>query len=118
MREPEMLNVREPAHRQPEFWHEEYPDLTTRVLAIGLTLEKSDCAIHVLSHTEIKRKDLGRLPWVPADVGVWRLENGNLWLVYVLGSCLPGRQKLVCELTVRNRYRDAASGNSASFSFS
>ena len=52
---------------------------------------------------EIKRKDLGRLPWVPADVGVWRLENGNLWLVYVLGSCLLGRQKLVCELGVRNR---------------
>lgn len=52
---------------------------------------------------QIKRTDLGHLsPGAPADVAVLRVEQGDFGFVDSYGARLRGKQRLVCELTVRD----------------
>ena len=52
---------------------------------------------------EIRREELGNLSvGAPADVAVLRLENGSYGFTDMYGARLAGKQKLVCELTIRN----------------
>jgi dihydroorotase len=52
---------------------------------------------------EIKHEDLGHISvGDSADISVIRIEKGKFGFVDSLGGRLEGRQKLVCELTVRN----------------
>jgi dihydroorotase len=52
---------------------------------------------------EIQHEELGNLSVdAPADVSVFRLENGKFGFTDMYGARLNGSQKLTCELTVRN----------------
>jgi dihydroorotase len=52
---------------------------------------------------EIHQDELGNLSvGAPADVAVLRLEHGNFGFVDTYGARMPGTQKLICELTVRD----------------
>src|SRR2546421_13107729 len=52
---------------------------------------------------ETHREELGNLSGgSPADVAVLRLENGNFGFTDMYGARLAGKQKLTCELTLRN----------------
>ena len=52
---------------------------------------------------EIQREELGNLSvGSPADVAVLKLENGSFGYTDMYGARLRAKQKLVCELTIRN----------------
>jgi dihydroorotase len=52
---------------------------------------------------EIKQEQLGHLSvGAPADIAVLRLEQGDFGFIDVYGARLRGRQKLVCEMTLRD----------------
>jgi dihydroorotase len=52
---------------------------------------------------EIKREQLGHLSvGAPADISVLQLQQGQFGFVDMYGARLRGKQKLICELTLRN----------------
>jgi dihydroorotase len=52
---------------------------------------------------EIKHEELGHLSvGAPADIAVLSLENGNFGYTDMYGAVLHGKQRLVCQMTVRN----------------
>jgi dihydroorotase len=78
-------------------------NVMSKFLNMGLALEDVVARSTFNPAREIRRDDLGRLSvGAPADVAVLRLEKGNFGFVDVFGARLPGHQRLVCELTVRN----------------
>lgn len=78
-------------------------NVMSKFLNMGLTLEEVVARSTLNPAREIKRDDLGRLSvGASADVTILRLEKGNFGFVDVFGARLPGHQRLVCELTVRN----------------
>ena len=80
-------------------------NVMSKFLNMGLSLQDVIARSTFNPAREIKRDDLGRLSvGAPADVAVLRLLEGNFGFVDVFGARLQGRQKLACELTVRNGF--------------
>ena len=78
-------------------------NLMSKFLAMGVPLEDAIARATWNPAREIKREELGHLSvGAIADVAVLRLAKGDFGFVDVYGARLPGTQKLVCELTVRN----------------
>lgn len=78
-------------------------NLMSKFLAMGMPLEDVIARATWNPAREIKREELGHLSFgAVADVAVLRLAKGDFGFVDVYGARLPGKQKLVCELTVRD----------------
>lgn len=74
-----------------------------KVLAMGMSLDEVILRSTWNPAREIKHEELGNLSvGAPADVAVLRLEKGKFGLVDMNGAKLEAKQKLTCEMTVRN----------------
>ncbi len=74
-----------------------------KFLAMGLSLDDVILRSTWNPAKEIKHEELGNLSvGAPADVSVLRLENGDFGFTDMYGARLKGKQKLICELTLRN----------------
>jgi dihydroorotase len=78
-------------------------NLMSKFLALGLSLDDVIRRSTWNPAREIQHPELGNLSvGSPADVTVLRLESGKFGFTDMYGARLDGKQKLVCELTVRN----------------
>src|SRR5439155_9006733 len=78
-------------------------NVISKLLALGLSLDDVVLRSTWNPAREIEHPELGNLsPGAPADVAVLRLESGNFGFTDTFGARLSGKQKLTCELTVRN----------------
>jgi len=78
-------------------------NVATKFLALGMPLPDVIAASTWNPAREIKREELGNLSvGAPADVAVLRLEQGDFGLADHFGARLKTKQKLVCELTLRD----------------
>jgi len=78
-------------------------NLMSKFLSMGMTLDDVVARATWNPAREIKREELGNLSvGSVADVAVLRAMNGDFGFVDVYGARLEGKQKLACELTVRN----------------
>src|SRR5262249_42407835 len=74
-----------------------------KFLAMGMSLDDVIRRSTWNPAHEIHRDELGNLSvGSPADVAVLRLERGKFGFTDMYGARMPGTQKLVCEMTVRN----------------
>ncbi|HEY1342812.1 MAG TPA: amidohydrolase family protein, partial [Bryobacteraceae bacterium] len=74
-----------------------------KFLAMGMSLDdvvrrSTWNPAHEIQHDELGNLSIG----APADVAVLRVETGDFGFTDMYGARLKGRQRLVCELTVRN----------------
>jgi dihydroorotase len=74
-----------------------------KFLALGVPLEKVIAMSTWHPAREIKQEQLGHLTvGALADVSVLRLERGDFGFVDMNGARMAGKQRLVCELTLRD----------------
>ena len=74
-----------------------------KFLAMGMPLDDVIVRSTWNPAKEIHHEELGNLSvGAPADVTVLRMETGKFGFTDMYGARLDGRQKLTCELTVRN----------------
>jgi dihydroorotase len=74
-----------------------------KFLALGMPLDDVIRRSTWNPAREIQREELGHLSvGAPADVAVLKLDNGNFGFTDFYGARMAGKQRLVCELTVRN----------------
>lgn len=74
-----------------------------KFLALGMKLPDVIAASTWHPAREIKREELGNLSvGSPADVAVLRLEKGDFGFADHNGARMKGKQKLLCELTLRD----------------
>jgi dihydroorotase len=74
-----------------------------KFLALGMSLD--DVVRRSTWHPakEIHREELGHLSvGAPADIAVLRMETGNFGFIDFYGGRMAGKQRLVCEMTIRN----------------
>jgi dihydroorotase len=73
-----------------------------KFLAMGMSVDEVVRRSTWNPAREIQHEELGNLSvGAPADVAVLRLENGDFGFTDMYGARLKGRQRLMCELTVR-----------------
>jgi dihydroorotase len=78
-------------------------NIMSKFLAMGLTVKEVVAQATWNPAREIHREDLGNLsPGSVADVTVLRLEQGKFGYTDMYGARLDGRQKLECELTLKD----------------
>jgi dihydroorotase len=78
-------------------------NVMSKFLALGLSLDDVVLRSTWNPAKEIQHPELGNLSiGVPADVAVLRLETGNFGFTDMYGARLTGKQKLTCELTLRD----------------
>lgn len=78
-------------------------NLMGKFLAMGMPLDDVIARSTWAPAREIHHEELGNLSvGSPADVAVLRLENGNFGFTDMYGARMNARQRLVCELTVRD----------------
>jgi len=78
-------------------------NVMSKFLALGLSLDDVIKQSTWNPAREIKQEGLGNLSvGAGADVAVLRLENGNFGFVDSFGGRLRAKQKLVCEMTLRD----------------
>jgi dihydroorotase len=78
-------------------------NVMSKFLALGLSLDDVVKQSTWNPAREIKQDGLGHLSvGAGADVAVLRLENGNFGFVDSFGGRLRAKQKLVCEMTLRD----------------
>jgi len=81
-------------------------DMTTtmsKVLSLGVSLLEVIRMSTVNSAVSIRRPGVGRLsPGAGADIAVLRLDNGQFGYQDARGARFMGKQKLVCEMTLRD----------------
>ena len=78
-------------------------NVMSKFLALGMSLDDVIARSTWNPARELRREELGNLSvGAPADVAVLRLENGSYGFTDMYGARLAGKQKLVCELTIRN----------------
>lgn len=78
-------------------------NVMSKFLALGMSLDDVILRSTWNPAREIRREELGHLSvGAPADVAVLRLESGNFGFGDHANARLSGKQKLGCELTVRN----------------
>lgn len=74
-----------------------------KFLALGLPLDEVILRSTWNPAREIHREDLGNLSaGAPADIAVLRVENGDFGYTDMYGARLRAKQRLACELTIRN----------------
>jgi dihydroorotase len=79
------------------------PNLMSKFLALGRSTDEVIAWSTWNPAREIHHEELGNLSvGSPADVAVLRVENGNFGFTDMYGARMNGKQKFVCELTVRN----------------
>jgi dihydroorotase len=75
----------------------------SKFLATGMSVEDVIRRSTWNPAREIRREELGNLSvGAPADVAVLRVETGKFGFTDMYGAKLTGKQRLACELTVRN----------------
>jgi dihydroorotase len=73
-----------------------------KFLALGMPLEEVILRSTWNPAKEIQHEELGHLSvGAPADIAVLRLEKGNFGFIDQIGGKLEGKEKLACELTLR-----------------
>lgn len=78
-------------------------DLMSKFLAMGMSLEQVVTANTWNAARALKQEQLGNLsPGAVADVAVLRLETGDFGFADQHGARLKGKQRLRCELTLRD----------------
>jgi dihydroorotase len=78
-------------------------NVMSKFLALGLKLDDIVLRSTWNPAREIKQEQLGHLSvGAPADVAVLRVENGAFGFVDSFGARLRGKQKLTCEMTLRD----------------
>ncbi len=78
-------------------------NVMSKFLAMGLSLDDIVLRSTWNPAREIHHPELGNLSvGAPADVAVLRLENGAFGFTDMYGARLTGKQKLICELTLRD----------------
>ena len=78
-------------------------NVMSKFLVLGMTLDDVILRSTWNPAKEIKQEQLGNLSvGSPADVAVLRLENGSFGYVDSFGGRLRGKQKLTCEMTLRD----------------
>jgi len=78
-------------------------NVMSKFLNIGMPLDDVIARSTWNPAREIKHEEVGHLSvGAPADVAVLRLERGKFGFVDVYGARMPGDQKLVCEMTIRD----------------
>ncbi len=77
-------------------------NVMSKMLVLGMPLKEVIAASTWKPAQVIKKTDLGHLsPGAPADVALIRLEEGDFGYVDVRGWKMKGKQRLTCELTLR-----------------
>ena len=77
-------------------------NVASKFLALGMPLDQVIAASTWNPAKEIKREELGNLSvGSPADVAVLRLEKGDFGFSDHFGARYRGKQKLICEMTLR-----------------
>ena len=78
-------------------------NVMSKFLALGLSLDDVILRSTWNPAREIKQEHLGHLSvGAPADVAVLRLERGDFGFIDVYGARLRGKERLACEMTVRD----------------
>jgi dihydroorotase len=78
-------------------------NVMSKFLAMGMPLEEVILRSTWNSARENKREQLGNLSvGAPADISILRLQKGQFGFVDMYGARLRGKQKLICELTLRD----------------
>jgi len=78
-------------------------NVMSKMLVLGMPLPEVIAASTWKPAQVIQKEELGHLsPGASADVAIIRLEEGDFGYVDVRGWKLRGKQKLVCELTLRD----------------
>jgi dihydroorotase len=78
-------------------------NVMSKFLALGMSLDDVILRSTWNPAKEIRREELGHLSvGAPADVAVLRLEKGDFGFADHHGARLKGKEKLICELTVRD----------------
>ncbi len=79
------------------------PSTMSKFLALGEPLVEVVRESTVNPAKEIGHPELGHLTaGAPADVAVWELRSGDFGFIDAAGAKLSGKQRLECELTVRD----------------
>jgi len=74
-----------------------------KFLAMGMSLDDVIVRSTWNPAKEIHHEELGNLSvGSPADISVLRVENGNFGFTDMYGARMDGKQRLACELTVRD----------------
>ncbi|WP_254064880.1 amidohydrolase/deacetylase family metallohydrolase [Granulicella sp. S156] len=78
-------------------------NVADKILAVGVPLnqvvaEMTSHPAHEIKHEELGNLSVGSI----ADIAVLRLENGNFGFTDMVNSRLHGKQKLLCELTIKD----------------
>jgi dihydroorotase len=74
-----------------------------KFLAMGMSLDEVILRSTWNPAKEIQHEELGNLSvGSPADVSVFRIEKGKFGFVDQTGGKLPGSEKLLCEMTLRD----------------
>ena len=77
-------------------------NVMSKFLALGLTADDIIAKSTWNPAREIHHEELGNLSvGAPADVSILRVEKGEFGFVDMYGARLNGKQKFICELTVR-----------------
>jgi dihydroorotase len=79
------------------------PNLMSKFLALGLSVDEVIARSTWNPAREIHQEELGNLSvGSPADVSVLSVETGHFGFTDGYGAHMPGHQKFVCEMTVKN----------------
>ena len=78
-------------------------NVADKILAIGVPLKQVIAEMTSHPAHEIKHEELGNLSVGSiADIAVLRLENGNFGFTDMVNTRFHGKQKLACELTIKD----------------
>jgi dihydroorotase len=79
------------------------PTTMSKFLAMGEPLVEVIRESTINPATEIQHPELGHMSaGAPADVAVWELRTGDFGFADASGGKLSGKQRLLCQLTVRD----------------
>jgi dihydroorotase len=78
-------------------------NLMSKFLALGLSVDDVIARSTWNPAREIKKEELGHLsPGALADIAVLRVEKGKFGFVDMNGARMPGSQRFLCEMTLRD----------------
>jgi dihydroorotase len=82
---------------------QDMPTTMSKFLAMGMPLLEVVRASTTNPATQVGRPELGQISaGAEADVAVFRLDKGTFGYLDVIGGRIEGRERLVCELTLRS----------------
>jgi dihydroorotase len=81
---------------------QDMPTVMSKFLAMGMPLVEVVRASTTNPATQVKRPELGQIAvGAEADIAAFRMDKGSFGYLDVIGGRIEGRERLVCELTVR-----------------